>query len=191
MRLPQAANLSEKELLSELQESPIQKAFEKSFGRSSLRSHIFVTLVKFAYVDREITQLERKFIIRKVGRLIGDDNKEELGEQFDLVASMVRRNIKSKPFIPIHMAYLIKKIEKHRNKFSEILAGVIAADGKFEKTEEVLLDDFVGYLNLDNRTLEEIKVNCRFSLERFRKEENISEDESKKDYDLPEIKLEF
>jgi len=182
------------EINEKIHASPITAIYQREFttsGDRDIQIHLFTTLIKVAWIDRDLSKLEYAYIIKKIGRLLREDDQNLLKQQFNLVSTMVRKNVKSREFIPWHVAFLAKKLGDNTSKFMDILVGLISADDKMDKREEAFLDDFAELVGVDGKELQELKVNCRFRLMEFQKDENIPEEEAKTPQPLPEIKLEL
>jgi len=182
------------EINEKIHASPITSIFQREFttsGERDLQIHLFTTLIKVAWIDRDLSKLEYAYIVRKVGKLLKEDDEKLLKEQFHLVSAMVRKNVKSREYIPWHIAFLAKKLGDNKLNFMDILVGLISADDKMDKREENFIDEFAKLVEIDGRKLQELKVNCRFRLMEFKKEENISDEEASTKQPLPEIKLEL
>lgn len=193
--LEEAKGMRASAMVSKLKESVINKLFEKNFshaGRFQARVDLLTTLGKVACMDREVSKLERDYIIQKASKLLHEDNKEELGQQFDLVANIIRRNLKASDYIPYHVANLLKTAEDNLEGFLKIIIGLIAADGESEKREEYFIETIAEISGYDNRQLSELILNCRYQVEVFlNKETKITKEEAKEKYDIPTIKIDF
>ncbi|TNF29086.1 MAG: TerB family tellurite resistance protein [Deltaproteobacteria bacterium] len=194
MKLESLKDKTWAEINEKIHSSPITSIFQREFattGDRDLQIHLFTTLIKVAWIDRSLSKLEYAYILKKVGQLLREDDEILLKQQFDLVSAMVRKNINSRDYIPWHIAFLAKKLGDNTPKFMDILVGLISADDKMDKREEKFLEDFAHLVGVSGKELQEYKVNCRFRLIEFQKEEKIPEAAADESQPHPEIKLEL
>lgn len=194
-QLEKAFACSMADIKNALKDSVITRSFEKQFPKASkfqIRVDLLTTLGKVAFMDRDVSKLEREYIVKKSSKLLKDDDTKTIAEQLDLIANLVRRNIKCNEDIPYHVAHLLKAIGDNKERFFDIMIGLIASDGKLENREKYFVEAMANAAQIPQRKLNEMILDCHVKVAQFQEEESeIEPKESTQTYEVPTIKIDF
>lgn len=156
-------------------------------------SSVLTGLLQMAWMDRDLTELEVKYIIREAK---GWCDLDQEGRKYlvDIHSHLVTKVPKFEDHIANHMAFLRKSLNtKQKEKFFEDLVIISRADLEIEKREVNLLKKVARFLNVDIEKQDEFLVNAKFIVIQ-RLEEAAGEtplEVLERPYSIPIIKLEF
>jgi len=196
--LKKVASMGRQEIVTNLQNSPSFREIAKLERGASpegnlVISSVFTCLLKMAWIDRELSNHEVKYLMRefKDWCKFDDATRKRL---IDFHSTLVRRNPKFNTFVPYHFALLNHLLDSDRKiKLLENLIIICRSDLEFKRTEENLVENLATFYEIPSATYKEMLLNAKFIiLQRLNAvREDESQEELDKPYDLPEIKIDF
>ncbi len=199
-KLEKIKKLGLSEISDELKSSPALAFTTNEVGISNERkaliaSSVFTALMKVAWLDRELTELEAQYLLRESASWC-DLNEEDRTFMLNAHSTLVRRNIKFKKFIPYHLAYLgIALDEMDRILLLETLVVISRSDLEVSKIEEKFLSDLGVYLKVPSAKTVELIMNAKFlvqqRLDSVRDLKIVEKEKEDSAYELPEISLDW
>lgn len=199
-KLEKIKNLGLSEIKEELMSSPALKFTIKEVGISNERSaliasSVFTALMKVAWLDRELTELEAQYLLRESSAWC-DFEEENRKFMLDAHSTLVRRNIKFKKYIPYHLAYLgIVLDEMDRVLLLETLVVISRSDLEVSKIEEKFLSELGEYLRVPSAKTTELIMNAKFlvqqRLDSVRDLKIVEKEKEQSTYELPDISFDW
>lgn len=182
-----------------LTDSPSYKAtlqlYKASPRQVSDLSSVIVLLVKTAWIDKELKNIEAAYLMREVGHWCKLD-KTVRKQLIDFHSILVRRNIHFAAYIPIHIEHLSSSLSlDDKKKLIETMAIISRSDLSVEKHEQHWILKIAGELKVPSKDVNEIIINAKFiaadRLIRAQNEIVEAETKSEEPYEVPAIVLNF
>jgi uncharacterized tellurite resistance protein B-like protein len=156
-------------------------------------SSVLVLLLKTAWIDKELKNIEAAYLMREVGHWCKLE-KLQRKQLIDFHSTLVRRNIHFAAFIPVHLEHLSKSFSiDDKKRLIETMAIISRSDLSVEKHEQHWIHKVSGELKVPSKDVNEIIINAKFvAADRLiRSQSEIAEAETKADeaYVVPTIVL--
>jgi len=186
-------------MLSELTHSPsyleTAKYYKKSERQNMTLASVMTVLMKTAWMDRTLNNLEQRYLIRESKNWC-DLEEQTRKKLLDIHSTLVRRNVNFSKFIPAHISYLETQLAlDEKIKLIQAAAIICRSDLEIAPSEQMWMEKLGTLLKVPARNISEILMNAKFIADSRRKEAEsecqINELPAHDDYKLPEIKLDF
>jgi uncharacterized tellurite resistance protein B-like protein len=184
------------EIESELLNSPAFKETSKVItdDKSSLLiSSVCSGLLYMAWLDRDLTKLEVKYLIREL-KEFGEIDKEKRKELIILHSHLIKNETSFKEYIPLHFAYLksILTSEQRLQLYQDFII-ISRSDLDISRKETDLIKSLGTYLKISKATQDDLLVNAKFVV--IQRLSEAAEDEPmvvlETPYSIPTIKLDL
>ena len=193
--LSEVDNLKLDEISEKLHQSPAF-LFAKKKGLSGTSrgqlelSSFFTLLLKIAWIDRDLTNAEVRYL-RREARNWSSLDLNNVQECIDVYSDLVRRNSKFAEYIPYHIAYLGKTLdEEEKRELFEILVVISRGDLDVAKIEETYLRKVSKCLGLESKFLSETLMNAKFiASTRSEKIAIESQPDDEEVYEVPDLQF--
>jgi hypothetical protein len=158
-------------------------------------SGVLIVLVKTAWMDRELKNIEMSYLMREIGTWFESD-KTQRKKLIDMHSTLIRRNLNFSKYIPLHLEYLERSInEEEKRSLIEAAAIISRSDLSVSKAEELWIEGVSKALGFSSKGLAEIIMNARFIANKRLAESAfelpIAQDEPECIYKDPVIVIEF
>ena len=184
-------------MTKKITESPSYLAVSKIFKgseRATLNlSGVLVVLLKTAWMDRELKNLEMAYLMREVGHWCKLD-KPQRKELIDIHSTLVRRNVNFSKLIPLHIEYLENSLNSDEKKrLIETMAIISRSDLSVDKSEQLWIEKVAAAIKVPSIDVAEIMMNAKFiasdRLIASRNELPLTNEKAEDAYIVPEIVL--
>lgn len=169
---------------------------EKEYARSEREamevSSAFTTLLKLAWLDRELTNKEVRYLLRETGDWckLEDDQRKEL---IDVHSALVRKNVKFANYINFHIDFLSRSFDdQEKHHFFEALVVISRSDLDVAKLEESFLGKVAKAFKLDQKFISETIMNGKFiASTRMEKAQLEAKPDDEEVHEIPDISFDW
>ena len=185
--LKKLEKLSRQDLISEIKSSPSFIQTQKLLPNLKedelvIVSSIFSSFLKVGWLDKELKNIEVKYILRETGDItsIGEESRSQL---IDLHSTLIHRNIKFQKYLPYHFAILAHCLSEDIKKILfEAFVVITRGDLEMHETEESFLKSIGLCFKLSDREVTESLLGAKVLIEQRLNKIRINSEEEENIY---------